>query len=424
MRIKKNNDNQQDLSLINQQYLKELETNSNLFNQKIQNLNNSLLNSEEKNKLNNSKFNTSHKKQRLNNSQIYESNNLKYKFDLTQKDLNTIDINNNINNFTFKKRESEKEMRDNNIIEINKELKKKIKELEKENEYKDYVIRELKERIKENDKDKKININYLEYNQLILDIEDKNHLIQKLKNVIKCLKLKNENLIIDIDKLRNENIKLKRIIDDSKKETDTNNINYLNYMKEIKELDLENKKLNIEMLNLNNKYNEIKEEKDKLSSLIQEQSNIIYNYQAQLNKQLLNDEYNEEINKREDKYELRSNLKRKANLDNNIDNNINNGFKNNNYNIYDYEYDYDVVKENNNNNNYNITNKKELNFLENYLSNLLKERCKLENDLIEVNESPRTVSDIKLKSNINDKITFNENEIQKTKNKLKKLRGY
>ena len=249
MRIKKNNDNQQDLSLINQQYLKELETNSNLFNQKIQNLNNSLLNSEEKNKSNNSKYNTSHKKQRLNNSQIYESNNLKYKYDLTQKDLNTIDINNNINNFTFKKRESEKEMRDNNIIEINKELKKKIKELEKENEYKDYVIMELKERIKENDKDKKININYLEYNQLILDIEDKNHLIQKLKNVIKCLKLKNENLIIDIDKLRNENIKLKRIIDDSKKETDTNNINYLNYMKEIKELDLENKKLNIEMLN-------------------------------------------------------------------------------------------------------------------------------------------------------------------------------
>ena len=38
--------------------------------------------------------------------------------------------------------------------------------------------------------------------------------------------------------------------------------------------------------------------------------------------------------------------------------------------------------------------------------------------------SPRTLSDIKLKNNINDKIALNENEIQKTKAKLKKLRGY
>ena len=38
--------------------------------------------------------------------------------------------------------------------------------------------------------------------------------------------------------------------------------------------------------------------------------------------------------------------------------------------------------------------------------------------------SPRTLSDIKLKNNISDKIALNDNEIQKTKNKLKKLRGY
>ena len=38
--------------------------------------------------------------------------------------------------------------------------------------------------------------------------------------------------------------------------------------------------------------------------------------------------------------------------------------------------------------------------------------------------SPRTLSDIKLKNNINDKIALNENEIQKMKAKLKKLRGY
>ena len=59
-----------------------------------------------------------------------------------------------------------------------------------------------------------------------------------------------------------------------------------------------------------------------------------------------------------------------------------------------------------------------------YISNLLKERCKLENELIEVTESPRTLSDIKLKNNINDKIDLNEKEIQNTKNKLKIIRGY
>ena len=38
--------------------------------------------------------------------------------------------------------------------------------------------------------------------------------------------------------------------------------------------------------------------------------------------------------------------------------------------------------------------------------------------------SPRTLSDIKLKNNINDKIDLNEKEIQNTKNKLKIIRGY
>ena len=41
---------EKNISLINQQYLKELETNNNLFNQKIKNLNNSLLNSDQKKK--------------------------------------------------------------------------------------------------------------------------------------------------------------------------------------------------------------------------------------------------------------------------------------------------------------------------------------------------------------------------------------
>jgi len=410
MNNKNEEDNQENLTLINQQYLKELEANTNIFNQKIKNLNNSLLNSAEKNNSNiNTKYNnSSHKKHHLNNSQTIDLNYIKYKYDLNQRDLNTIDINdNNINNYNFKKKGSEKEMRDSNIIEKNKELKKRIKELENENEHKDFLINDLKQKIKENDRNKKMNINYLEYNQLILDIENKSNMIQKLENVIKCLKIKNEKLMSDNNNLKDDNVYLKNKINEVRSKTDSNKLNELNYIKEINELKLENKKLNIEMLNLTNEYNAIKTEKEKLNSLIEEQNNIIYNYQKQLNNNMQTQTlFCDDVIQTEN--------------DDNI--NINNSIKK----YSDNNYHYKTLDENNYtyNNNYNLTKKKELNVLENYLSNLLKERCKLENELIEVTESPRTLSDIKLKNNINDKIDLNEKEIQNTKNKLKIIRGY
>ena len=125
MNNKNKENNQEKISLINQQYLKELEANNSIFNQKIKNLNNSLLNSEENsnNNMNIKYDNTSPRKKRLNSSQRIDYNYLKYKYNLSQRDLNKIEINpdnNNINNFTFKKKENEKEMRDHNLIEINK----------------------------------------------------------------------------------------------------------------------------------------------------------------------------------------------------------------------------------------------------------------------------------------------------------------
>ena len=71
-----------------------------------------------------------------------------------------------------------------------------------------------------------------------------------------------------------------------------------------------------------------------------------------------------------------------------------------------------------------MSKKNNLNYFENYLSALLKERYQLENYLTEIMSNPLTLSDIKLKNHINDKISFNNNEIQKTKAKLKTLRGY
>ena len=62
--------------------------------------------------------------------------------------------------------------------------------------------------------------------------------------------------------------------------------------------------------------------------------------------------------------------------------------------------------------------------MENYLSSLLKERSKLENELEEMPKNPRTLTDIKSKNKIKDKISQNKTEIQNIQKKLKKERGY
>ena len=67
--------------------------------------------------------------------------------------------------------------------------------------------------------------------------------------------------------------------------------------------------------------------------------------------------------------------------------------------------------------------KGELNYLENYLSTLLKERTQLENDLSEIPDHPRTLKDIKLKNSIKDKITQNDKEIFNIQKQLKNIRG-
>ena len=325
-------------------------------------------------------------------------------------------------------------MRDKNMIEINKELKKYIKQLENENENKDNIINDLKEKLKQNEKNKNVRINLFEYNRLILDIEDKNKLIEKLKNVIKNLKSKNEILNVDMEKYKSDNINLKNKLDNMSSETDYK-INYLNSIKKINELELENNKLKTELNNLTEKYMTIKSEYEKLNLLNEEQNNIIFNYQKQLNTQSINNKnddtneiYDENIctNIEEDFKYKNTNLNKKENYqylnEHNKNDNENNLIRKYNYN----KYDYNIIEDNdiNYNDNNCTLNKKKLNNLENYLSTLLKERCQLENELTEVLESPRTFSDIKLKSNINDKILINDNEIESTKNKLKKLRGY
>ena len=397
--MRNNENNKDNIDIINYHYLKELENNSNIFNQKIKNLNDSILNSEKKNISYITKSNKNHKKIRLNKSQIMNENN-KYKNILSQRDLNLININ-DTNNYTFKvkQKEKEKKIREDNFIEINKELKKRMKEIENENDNKDHLINDLKNQIQQmNEKYKKYDdINCFDNNQLMIDNDDKKNTIQKLENIIKNLNSTIEDLNFENKNIKEENLKLKNKIDNILSKDDINKINCLDIINEINKLKLDNKKLNKEYQNLIEKYEFIKQEKEKQNSLIEELNIIIYNYQKQLN----------------------------PNINTNISlngNNVNIEPKNENKLKSKYEYKkYDY-----NNEEYTsqkITNN-EINYLENYLSSLLREKCKLENELIEIVNYPKTLSDIKLKTNINDKIILNEKEIKKIRYRLKLLRGY
>jgi len=160
--MRNNENNKDNKDIINYHYLKELENNSNIFNQKIKNLNDSILNSEKKNISYITKSNKNHKKIRLNKSQIMNENN-KYKNILSQRDLNLININ-DTNNYTFKvkQKEKEKKIREDNFIEINKELKKRMKEIENEKDNKDHLINDLKNQIQQ------MNEKYKKYDDIII----------------------------------------------------------------------------------------------------------------------------------------------------------------------------------------------------------------------------------------------------------------
>ena len=104
----------------------------------------------------------------------------------------------------------------------------------------------------------------------------------------------------------------------------------------------------------------------------------------------------------------------------------------NNYNILldddnNKPYKYNMKKSNSKS--FEIINEKnrklkkgELNYLENYLNSMLKERSKLEKMFNDIPEHPRTLKDIKLRNTIKDKIEHNEKEILITQQQLQNIR--
>ena len=548
-----NNENQTDN--VNEGYLKEMETNNFLFNEKIKKLNNLLVNANNntyEKKIDNKKVSRQNfdnpniniviNEQNNSESENYLDNkeNKKFVEEIMQNSYNDRDSESDFNknknffknkdlnydlkreNFSGKKIENksfeniykknkkeEEPIRNFNHDNINNnkilEYEKEIRQLKNENEYNLYVIDDLKNQISQNNQkeEKSVHniINNDDYNNLLKEMDNKDILIDRLKEDIKNMKCKIENLLIENKKLKSENESLINQKEEMRAEANANKTEINNNLEKLNKLDLVNKKLNKDYLNLSNDYKKIKEEKEKLKSIIDEQNATIFNYEKQLSAKPIikkyekiddydnkiksqtkfeknyelnnnnNDDYKYEYikekrnnykdysynendfnNDEEDKDDYRNYKKANDNNENEYNyklpinnttryknkvylNEMNNekldyNYNNNNSNInnaYNKTYKYNMKKSNSKSFEvYNEKNKKlkkgELNYLENYLNGMLKERSKLEKMLNDIPEHPRTLKDIKLRNTIKDKIEHNENEILITQQQLKNLR--
>ena len=461
---KKNEENEEkNIDDLNKGYLKEMETNNFLFEEKMNKLNKLILTN---NKKENKKSDDFNENMVINdfiiNNKGYDNeidyNNLPVKNDYKKRDLDEgKNINNVKNNYYNLNKEKEYKIRDENKFESRSErkdknidriiyndnnnkimdLEKKISELNNENNYKNYLIEELKFQIKQKDNE---NLNEKENNSLL---KEKNEYIDKLKKDINNLRFRIDNLILENKKMKDENDNLISQKEELKAESDSNKLDFLNNLEKINKLEFMYKKLNKDYLILSNDFKLIKNENEKLKSIIEEQKDIIFNYKKELNESKRN--YNDlskddlyEYNRRDEK---KNEIERKNNdiYDYDKDENYRYNYEiQNNKRKYEDEiqreefnpyfkgkYNYKIDDDANNSifEKNKKARKSELNYLENYLSSLLKERSQLEKSFSEIPEHPRTLKDIKLKNNIKDKIFQNNKEIINTQNQLKKIRG-
>ena len=291
-----NGNNENNTENVNEGYLKEMETNNYLFNEKIKKLNNLLVNTNN-NDLENEFGNKKAKKRNFDNHQIkisdlknsdsendLENNENKYLAEEIMKNnydekVLEVDFNKNKNllknkdlNSKFKRNNYKDKLNQNKSFDINQNkpkvteefnkdyindnilndkilaYEKEIKQLKNENEYNRYVIDDLKNQIAQNKKNKNnIDLNMIdkdEYNNLLKEMEKKDNYINKMKEDIKNLNFKIDNLLIENKKLKTENDSLKSEKEELKAESSSNKAENNNIIERLNKLELMNKKLN------------------------------------------------------------------------------------------------------------------------------------------------------------------------------------
>lgn len=460
-----------DINYSNENYLKEMEKNARLFEEKMNKLEQVRLNSIKSSKNNdNSPKVFKNQIKNLNNFPTNNKNNNAIEqpyYNYKKNNLNKI-ISVNIadnqendeekyNNFTKK---NVNEQKNNSKEYINKneiiQYRNKIEQLKNEIIDKNKIIKQLEKSLKEKENLPSLQ-QYEEINneceKLKVDINERIKTIKNLENENKELKKKIDSLVEQIKSMKEvikrktddiENLKMN--LESLKEEISFNN-------KKMNSLEIQNKKLNIEYENLNKDFQIIKNEKDKMNHELEEQKATIFNYQKEF---AANSKKNNKLNNKFDydnyNYQNMNNLYDKKqnyfkdNIDEAVDDEIYN--KTNTFqkeypkgDLYKYENPkYSNLEKENNNisnktggflrkrnyTNYDLENFKSsqkpmasLSDLESRLSYLISEKKKLENELLKMPEHPRNLNEIKIKKGLNNKISDTEQEINSIRTKIR-----
>ena len=364
------------------------------------------------------------------------------------------------------KQNSEKVYRNQKSFDKNEiiKYKNKIEQLKNEILDKNQIIKQLEKSLKEKEdypSPKQFEEINNDYEKLKTEMNEKVKYIKRIEVENKELKMKIDNLVEQIKnmkeviKRKNDEIEnMKMDIESLKEEISSN-------MKKMNNLEMTNKKLNNEYESLNKDYSLLKSENEKMKQEIEEQNAKIFNYQKELSKNINNkyrnlqnnyaygrysltdkryiydkneefqkanldevkrddDDYNEEIAPKINKYQNQYFDEDKKKLDNSEYSNNNQAhnllknkvvIKKKDYSNYDFE---------NFKSNKNIT--KPLNSLpdlESRLSYLISEKKKLENEILKMPEHPRNLNEIKIKKELNNKISETEREINSIKSRIR-----
>ena len=464
-----------DINFSNENYIKEMEKNARLFEEKMnkfeQMRSNKYDDIENQQNTFNKKFKTYNYK-KYNSNEINDNKNINEKTSSNDFQKNLINNeqyqDNNIEIYDEKreKQNSEKVYRNQKSFDKNEiiKYKNKIEQLKNEILDKNQIIKQLEKSLKEKEdypSPKQYEEINNDYEKLKTEMNEKVKYIKRIEVENKELKMKIDNLVEQIKnmkeviKRKNDEIEnMKMDIESLKEEISSN-------MKKMNNLEMTNKKLNNEYESLNKDYSLLKSEKEKMKQEIEEQNAKIFNYQKELSKNINNkyrnlqnnyaygrysstdkryiydkneefqktnldefkrddEDYNEEIAPKINKYQNQYFDEDKKKLDNSEYSNNNQAhnllknkvaIKKKDYSNYDFE---------NFKSNKNIT--KPLNSLpdlESRLSYLISEKKKLENEILKMPEHPRNLNEIKIKKELNNKISETEREINSIKSRIR-----
>ena len=468
-----------DINYSNENYLKEMEKNARLFEEKMNKLE-QMRTSKTKNNENNPKifkksikYNKSLQKNIISSKNPINQNVIEEpSINIYQKNnfvLNKYQDNNDEKYINNNNREiNSNESKINNRNSINKseiiQYKNKIEQLKQEIFDKDKIINKLEKDLKEKDNlptQKQYDEISNNCENLKVEINEKNKIIKRKEEENKELKMKIDNLVEQIKNMKEslkrktdeiENMKMNQ--DSLKEDISLNN-------KKMNNLELQNKKLNIEYENLNKDFQNIKNEKEKMEHELEECKAKIFNYQKELS---TNNKKNNKLKSTFDydnyNYVNMNNLynKKQDYLQDNLNeiiqkNNTYNDELINNRNDYKKEYNEEdlykyedqrysnINKENNlidkagfglkkkKYSNYDLDNfksiKKPLNSLNSLpdlqtrLTYLISEKKTLENELLKMPEHPRNLNEIKIKKELNIKISDTEQEINSIRARIR-----